>query len=75
METLMKTLNRKQEKIVFEVIDLLNTRFKTNKIEGKIDYLMIENLHDIIHCCDLTGYDDERLASFYKEFGDDLLPF
>lgn len=71
----MRTLNKRQETIVFNVIDLINERFEDNKLEHRIDYLMILNLNDIVHSCNLTGYDDERLAEFFKEFKDDLLPF
>jgi hypothetical protein len=71
----MRILNRTQENIVFDVIELVNARFKDNKIEHRIDYFMVQNLSDILNSCNLTGYDDDRISKFYKEFGNDLLPF
>jgi hypothetical protein len=71
----MRMLNRTQENIVFDVIELINERFNDNKIEHRIDYFMIQNVSDILKSCNLTGYDDDRISKFFKEFGNDLLPF
>ena len=71
----MKTLNKTQETIVFDVIDLLNSRFKDNKLEHRIDFFMIQNVSDILHSCNLTGNDDQRIEKFFTEFEKVLLPF
>ena len=71
----MRTLNNKQKTIVFDVIQLLNARFKDNKLEHRIDFFMIQNLSDILHSCNLTGNDDHRIEKFFTEFEKVLLPF